>query len=61
MVLSACGGATDTTATGAAAEGSGASDTAAAPGLVAETTTGGQFAFNDLEGKPALLWFWAPW
>jgi len=33
-----------------------ASDAAAAP-----TADGGQLAFGDLQGKPALLWFWAPW
>ena len=30
-------------------------------GVVLPTTDGGQLDFNDLEGKPALLWFWAPW
>lgn len=55
ILAAACGG-DDATGTGT----SGASEVAASPGIVA-TAGGGQLDFGDLEGSPALLWFWAPW
>lgn len=66
LVAFACGSDSDdgevSTAAGDAAADAGASDGAPAEdGLVAATTTGGQLAFNDLQGSPTLLWFWAPW
>ena len=60
LVAGACGGSDDTTTSSAVAadnESSGGEQT----GVVLPTTDGGQLDFNDLEGKPALLWFWAPW
>ena len=59
LVITACGGSSDSEAATAAADSSGSSSDA--DGLVAETADGGQLAFNDLQGKPALVWFWAPW
>lgn len=56
LMATACGG-SDTTTSAAQASDSGP----AGEGIVLPTTDGGQLAFNDLEGKPALLWFWAPW
>ncbi len=56
LVATACGGGDATGAAGATAENG--TDTGA---IVLPTTDGGQLDFNDLEGKPALLWFWAPW
>jgi hypothetical protein len=53
LLAAACGG-DDVTGTG------GASEVAAAPGVV-PTAGGGQLDFGDLEGSPAMLWFWAPW
>ncbi|MFN3219462.1 MAG: hypothetical protein ACE367_23475 [Acidimicrobiales bacterium] len=53
LLTAACGG-DDVTGT------SGASEVAAAPGVV-PTAGGGQLDFGDLEGSPAMLWFWAPW
>jgi hypothetical protein len=55
LLVGACGGG-DITGSGT----SGASEVAAAPG-VAPTAGGGQLDFGDLEGSPAMLWFWAPW
>ena len=57
LVAGACGGGTESPSTSAAVT-QGGTDGA---GIVLPTTDGGQLAFNDLEGKPALLWFWAPW
>ena len=37
-----------------------AADVATAAGVV-PTAGGGQIDFGDLEGSPAMLWFWAPW
>lgn len=60
LVAAACGGSDDSTtsATSAAETESAGGEQA---GVVLPTTDGGQLDFNDLEGKPALLWFWAPW
>ena len=63
LVGAACGGSEDTT-TSSAAEATGSESESGGGeqlGIVLPTTDGGQLAFNDLEGKPALLWFWAPW
>lgn len=56
LVAAACGGSEDSTTSAAPAESE-----SAPLDLVLPTTDGGQLEFNDLEGKPALLWFWAPW
>lgn len=61
LVGAACGGSDDTTTTTAATETESESGGGEQLGIVLPTTDGGQLAFNDLEGKPALLWFWAPW
>ena len=53
LLASACGG----DEVGGAG---GAAEVAAAPGI-APTAGGGQIDFGDLEGSPAMLWFWAPW
>ena len=60
LVGAACGGSEDTTTSATQATGS-ESASGDQLGLVLPTTDGGQLDFNDLEGKPALLWFWAPW
>ena len=65
FIAAACGGSdSGTTAAGpesgsaAAASESGGS---ISDGIVLPTSDGGQLDFGDLDGKPALLWFWAPW
>jgi hypothetical protein len=55
LLVAACGG-DDITGSGTG----GASGVATPPG-VAPTAGGGQLDFGDLEGSPAMLWFWAPW
>ena len=55
LVLAGCGGSD-------AADATAASDAAAAsPDLAVTTVDGGQLDFGELSGRPALLWFWAPW
>ena len=60
LLAAACGGSEDATTSATNATGTESAGGAQA-GVVLPTTDGGQLAFNDLEGKPALLWFWAPW
>lgn len=59
VVAAACGGTDDTTTS--ATTTSAADSGGRLQGLALPTADGGQLDFNDLEGKPALLWFWAPW
>jgi peroxiredoxin len=55
LALTACGGdSTDPSADGSAAAKSGLDFTVA-------TLDGATFEGNSLKGKPAVLWFWAPW
>ena len=73
VLLVACGGAPESTTSLAAANAQDAPSEVEAPGPTADATdgeedlltlptaSGGQLVFNDLMGKPALLWFWAPW
>lgn len=76
FVLAACGsGSTGTTAGSASGQGSGAArsgqgqestgqDSAgqgSVPALSASTIDGAEFDFASLQGKPTVLWFWAPW
>ncbi len=69
LVLSACGGGTESDNAAIAAEPDEAvvqedpvSNAEGNDGLlVLPTASGGQLVFNDLVGAPALLWFWAPW
>lgn len=55
IVLSACGGGTDTTTT--------AEDTEQALALsgTVDTVAGGQIDLSSIEGQDTVLWFWAPW
>mgnify|MGYP001827411746 CR=1 FL=1 len=53
LLASACGG-------DDVGDAGGAADVATAAGVV-PTAGGGQIDFGDLEGSPAMLWFWAPW
>lgn len=67
LVAAACGGSSDddTTASAGSGDGEPAADAEggdeAAIALVAPTASGGQIDFNDLQGSPTMLWFWAPW
>jgi peroxiredoxin len=56
LVLAACGG---TESSGQPADAA----AAARPGLdfTVATLDGGTFDGGSLKGKPAVLWFWAPW
>ena len=57
LVLSGCGGTGDTST--AASGSSGAS--ASALEFTGETLAGAEYDGQVLEGKPTVLWFWAPW
>jgi thiol-disulfide isomerase/thioredoxin len=68
LALAGCGGAPGNTASAAqgagAAAGAGAGAAAAVPASLSFTGTtldGAAFDGAALAGKPALLWFWAPW
>lgn len=65
LFVVACGESSNSTssagATSEGAEAAAPASDATAGGLVAPTTEGGQVAFNDLQGQPTLVWFWAPW
>lgn len=54
LVLAACGGSASTPE----ASGSAGSD---GPSFAATTLDGAELASASFEGKPTVLWFWAPW
>lgn len=59
LALAACGGSTAPAAeqTGPAGAAAGTADL----GFTVATLDGGTFDGTSLAGKPAVLWFWAPW
>jgi len=58
LVLSGCGATGNETA----AAGSGAAGTAASSlAFTGDTLDGASYNGQQLAGKPAVLWFWAPW
>lgn len=71
FVLAACGsGTTGTTAGSVSKQGSGAvasgqdqesAEQGSVPAFTARTIDGAEFDSASLQGKPTVLWFWAPW
>ncbi len=65
IALSGCGGGSDAGAPSASmAEESAAEEVSAASALPSFTSTtldGTPFTSAELEGRPSVLWFWAPW
>lgn len=55
LLLVACGGSASTT------EASGSGGGSDGPSFAASTLDGGELASASLDGKPSVLWFWAPW
>lgn len=56
LLLSFAGCSADTSA-----EPDPAAPVGAIPAFTAVTLDGGEFTSAELEGKPSVLWFWAPW
>ena len=56
LVVAACGSGSET-ATDSAVSG----EASGLPQTDAATVDGSQLAFGSLEGRDAVLWFWAPW
>ena len=63
LVATACGSseADAPDASAQAANGTSTDSSGTDGSLVLPTASGGQIAFNDLQGTPTMLWFWAPW
>lgn len=57
LLLSGCGATGDETATAS----SGSGGTSASYDFTGETVDGAAYDGQQLAGKPAVLWFWAPW
>lgn len=63
LALSGCSGdagPTDSSASDSSTTGS-ASSASALPAFTSQTLDGTEFTHADLEGRPSVLWFWAPW
>jgi thiol-disulfide isomerase/thioredoxin len=62
LALAACGGSTAPEAEQSGPAGTGSAVGAAADlGFTVATLDGGTFDGTSLSGRPAVLWFWAPW
>lgn len=64
LALAACGGTGTERATSGAAGGSGEDGSGGTPvdlSFTVPTVDGGELEGTSLAGKPAVLWFWAPW
>ncbi|CAN5889396.1 protein disulfide oxidoreductase [soil metagenome] len=61
FVLAACGGDPDASDTGATADGSTPAAAGGPPAFSAPTLAGGEVDTASFEGRPTVLWFWAPW
>ncbi|MPZ25942.1 MAG: redoxin domain-containing protein [Micromonosporaceae bacterium] len=59
LALAACGGSDPEP--GGAAGADGGTDPPVDLSFTVPTVDGGEFAGTSLAGKPAVLWFWAPW
>jgi thiol-disulfide isomerase/thioredoxin len=57
LALAACGSDTDSGGSGAGSAGGTPVDLS----FTVPTVDGGEFEGTSLAGKPAVLWFWAPW
>lgn len=60
-LLAGCGGAEQNTGSSAPPSTSAAEATADQLNFSAKTVDGQEFSGSTLMGKPAVLWFWAPW
>lgn len=60
-LLAGCGSAAGTSAPAASGSAQHAAGAAEALQFTATTVEGTQFSGQSLAGKPAVLWFWAPW
>lgn len=61
LVMAACGGGAGTDSSGTGSADSEDAAPGGPPPFSAATLTGGEIDTASFEGRPTVLWFWAPW